>query len=197
MAKYVIRWTSLFPSSVTNTYHNSLPRKLIQQRLIPDLQHLSVLELGSGTGLVGLVCDLLGAAQVHLTDYHESVLKNVAINVQLNHSTRATVSKLDFVQVAQGLAPEWEEKQFDVVIASDLLYEMEHAEHLPVAVRKLMKGAFHFMIPLRPTHWNEVAHFEQKMADLGFLCSQTTETEVQEEEGPVRYRYYRFCLPSN
>lgn len=170
-------------------------RKLIQQNLIPNLATRKVLELGTGTGLVGLVCDLLGAPEVHLTDYHASVLKNVAINVELNKS-KAQVSKLDFCQVAAGHDPAWEGRKFDLVIASDLLYEMEHAEHLPVAVEKLMENEFYFMIPLRDTHWDEVNRFEERMSEVGLTLRRTVDIERQDEDAVVVYRYYEFCRAS-
>ncbi|KAL1927852.1 hypothetical protein VTP01DRAFT_3257 [Rhizomucor pusillus] len=168
-----------------------LTKKLIQQNLIPDITNRHILELATGTGLVGLACDKLGAAQVIMTDYHESVLKNAAINVQLNES-RATVQKLDFIEVARDEDPVWKGRTFDVVVASDLLYEMEHAEYLPIAVNKLMENEFYFMIPLRPTHWAEVERFEQGMERLGLLTRRVTELEKLEEEGMVRYRLYEF-----
>jgi predicted nicotinamide N-methyase len=164
---------------------------LLQQNSIPNIADYRILELGTGTGMVGLICDHLGAAEIHVTDYHPRVLENVAYNIQLNQS-KAQVSKLDFIQVAQGEAPEWEHVQYDIVIASDLLYEMDHAEHLPLAVNKLMKDVFYFMIPLRDTHWEEVNHFEKKMESLGFICRKTEDYEREEEEGLVRFRYYEF-----
>lgn len=163
----------------------------MQEKIVPNLNSSVVLELGTGTGMVGLICDHLGAEEIHVTDYHPRVLENVAYNVQLNQS-KAIVSKLDFIQVAKDEAPEWKDKKFDIVIASDLLYEMEHAEHLPIAVEKLMKNDFYFMIPLRYTHMEEVKHFEQKMMSLGLICRRTEDSEREEEEGLVQFRYYEY-----
>ncbi|KAI8642171.1 putative methyltransferase-domain-containing protein [Parasitella parasitica] len=168
-----------------------MAKKLLQQNIIPDISDCRVLELGTGTGMVGLICDHLGASEVHVTDYHPRVLENVAYNVELNQS-RAKVSKLDFIKVAKGECDEWHNQKFDVVIASDLLYEMEHAEHLPMAVEKLLKKDFYFMIPLRETHWQEVNHFEAKMRSLGFFIRKTQDSDREEEEGIVRFRYYEF-----
>lgn len=164
-------------------------RKLLQENLIPHLGESRVLELGSGTGMVGLVCDQLGAISVHMTDYHPRVLDNVAYNVKLNHS-KATVSKLDFIEIANSDEPQ---EAYDIVIASDLLYEIEHAQHLPVAVNKLMKNEFYFMIPLRSTHWEEVECFEDKMRSFNFTLIDKQDVQVEEElEGTVYYRYYCF-----
>ncbi|KAI8337997.1 putative methyltransferase-domain-containing protein [Chlamydoabsidia padenii] len=170
-----------------------LAKKLLQQNIIPDLPSRQVLELGTGTGLVGLVCEKMmgkdAVGQVTVTDYHPSVLKNVAINVALNDST-CQVSKLDFIQVATDT--EWHNKKYSVVIASDLLYEMDHAEYLPVAVEKLMENDFYFMIPLRDTHWNEVNRFEEKMEQIGLVQRLVKDKEIQEDEGIVKYRYYEY-----
>lgn len=168
-----------------------MAKKLLQQNIIPNLSDSCVLELGTGTGMVGLICDHLGAPEIHVTDYHPRVLENVAYNVNLNNS-RAIVSKLDFIHVAKDEAPEWKDKKFDIVIASDLLYEMEHAEHLPIAVEKLMKNDFYFMIPLRDTHWEEVEHFEAKMKSLGLVIRKCEDSEREEEEGLVQFRYYEY-----
>ncbi|KAI7897967.1 putative methyltransferase-domain-containing protein [Cokeromyces recurvatus] len=173
-----------------------MAKKLLQQNIIPNISECSVLELGTGTGMVGLVCDHLGAAEIHVTDYHPRVLENVAYNIKLNKS-RANVSRLDFIEVAKSVnSNEWQNIKFDVVIASDLLYEMEHAEYLPIAVEKLMKNDFYFMIPLRDTHWKEVNHFETKMESLGLICRKVEDYEREEEEGLVQFRYYEYtrCL---
>ncbi|KAI8077484.1 putative methyltransferase-domain-containing protein [Thamnidium elegans] len=168
-----------------------MAKKLLQEKIISNLNSSVVLELGTGTGMVGLICDHLGAAEIHVTDYHPRVLENVAYNVELNKS-KAIVSKLDFIEVANDQSPEWKDKKFDIIIASDLLYEMEHAEHLPIAVEKLMKNDFYFMIPLRYTHMEEVQHFEMKMMSLGLVCRRTEDSEREEEEGLVQFRYYEY-----
>ncbi|RCI06124.1 hypothetical protein CU098_013661 [Rhizopus stolonifer] len=163
-----------------------LAKKLLQENLIPHLGESRVLELGSGTGMVGLVCDQLGAISVHMTDYHPRVLDNVAYNVKLNHS-KATVSKLDFIEIANSDEPQ---EAYDIVIASDLLYEIEHAQHLPVAVNKLMKNEFYFMIPLRSTHWEEVECFEDKMRSFNFTLIDKQDVQVEEElEGTHQIKY--------
>ncbi|KAG1145497.1 hypothetical protein G6F37_001523 [Rhizopus arrhizus] len=171
-----------------------LAKKLLQENLIPHLPESKVLELGAGTGMVGLVCDQLGATSVHMTDYHPRVLENVAYNVRLNHS-QATTSKLDFIEIAHS---DDEQEQYDIVIASDLLYEIEHAQYLPVAVDKLTKNEFYFMIPLRDTHWKEVECFQEKMKLFNFILVDMQDIQVEEElEGLIYYRYYYYKRQSS
>lgn len=57
---------------------------MIDQKEI-DVVDKDVLELGSGTGLAGLVCAKMGARQVVMTDYHPVVIENANINIGLNN----------------------------------------------------------------------------------------------------------------
>ena len=94
-----------------------------------------VLELGCGTGALGLACAALGAASVWLTDVDEGALALARSNVALNAlDTRVThVGHLDVMQ------PEWEAAvaaagaaapvpvasgpTFDVVLAADIPFD--------------------------------------------------------------------------
>ncbi|KAI8579635.1 hypothetical protein K450DRAFT_240757 [Umbelopsis ramanniana AG] len=175
-----------------------LARKLIQENLIPDIGDARILELGTGTGMVGLMCAELGAREVYMTDYHPSVLKNVAGNIELNGCQNVQIHKLDFFEIA-GLTPrttpieDWENQTFDIVIGSDLLYEMDHALSLPHVVAKFMKDVFHFLIPLRARYQEEVVTFESKMTELGFTAVVQEDLEYEEQEAQIsQYRYYEW-----
>ncbi|KAI9305301.1 putative methyltransferase-domain-containing protein [Cunninghamella echinulata] len=177
-----------------------LSKKLIQENLISDIKNRPVLELGTGTGMIGIICEKLGAPEITLTDYHPKVLENAKINVELNECQDCYITPLDFIEFAkQSLSNnnnddhnEWKDKKYSVVIASDLLYEMDHAEHLPIAVEKLMENDFYFLIPLRDTHWKEVNRFEEKMKEIGLYQRIKQDTILQEDEGVVKYRYYEY-----
>lgn len=125
---------------------------------------LKVLELGSGTGLVGLtaghvlasILSWLGSlvsidVEIILTDYHPEVLHNLRSNLELNKtrftlpenctsSLKVQVMKLDWRElegsalVAAGLTG-----AFDVILGSDLVYEPEHAIWASNAVRYFLK----------------------------------------------------------
>jgi predicted nicotinamide N-methyase len=64
------------------------------------IQNFSVLELGSGCGLTGLVAAAIGAQSVIQTDYNDAVLENLNGNILLNKeyflNCDVSVSKLDF-----------------------------------------------------------------------------------------------------
>lgn len=83
------------------------------------LTDAKVVELGSGTGVVGLACAALGARTVLLTDL-EYTLANVRRNVQLNAlEARASAVQLDWTQAAL-------DSQFvgdvDVIVAADVVW---------------------------------------------------------------------------
>ncbi|KAJ1973076.1 hypothetical protein H4R35_004315 [Dimargaris xerosporica] len=83
----------------------------------------AVLELGSGTGLLGLTCALLASPRVTMTDFHPDVLALLATNVKLNESrtkTLPTVTTLDWENfTASALA----HHRNSVVLGADLVYD--------------------------------------------------------------------------
>lgn len=66
----------------------------IRTELYKDFQNQTVLELGAGTGLVGITCNLLGA-RVTLTD-QKAVLSLLQENVQKNCIDNCTVQELNW-----------------------------------------------------------------------------------------------------
>jgi hypothetical protein len=143
-----------------------------------ESKRISVLEFGSGTGLVGLVAaQVLArqgvAADVVLTDFHQLVLDNLKNNVAANmkdlEDTRVNVGirALDWEAVHGGRVDRQEEELYDVCLGADIVYAPEHAAWLASCVRKFLRKpvdgeldserpAFHLVIPLRPTHLIEV-----------------------------------------
>lgn len=93
----------------------------------------SVLELGSGTGLAGLVAAALWSTDVVLTDLPE-ILPNLAQNAETNkfavesRGGSVTIEELNWadVQPHQG--------NYEVVMAVDALYSIEHAGLLAPAI---------------------------------------------------------------
>lgn len=108
----------------------------LQSIAATHLSHLSapsVLELGSGTGLAGLVAAALWSTDVVLTDLPE-ILPNLAKNAETNKSTvelrggSVSFESLNWadVQPQQG--------NYEIVMAVDALYSVEHAGLLAPAI---------------------------------------------------------------
>lgn len=83
----------------------------------PDLKDKSVLELGAGTGLSGLVAASLGARVVQ-TDYSYEALALCRRNAAANDISGVEWRWGDWRSW-------WDDETFDIVIAADILYESD------------------------------------------------------------------------
>lgn len=137
---------------------------------------LRALELGAGTGLVGLSFAALQgeSATVHLTDLPEIVpnlAHNAALNVELLNRTGATVTTglLDW-SVTPSPLPIAEE-QFDVILAADPLYSPKHPKWLVDTIKPWLSRALDARVvvemPLRDAYLPQVKEFRQRMGELG------------------------------
>jgi methylase of polypeptide subunit release factors len=57
---------------------------LIEEGYLNHLDNLRVLDLGSGSGIIGILCGYLGAKEVTLSDYSHSAVQQALKNAQLN-----------------------------------------------------------------------------------------------------------------
>ena len=95
-----------------------------------------VLELGAGTGAVGLTCAALGASSVTMTDRDEAALALMHTNARINGHYDASstcevcVQGLDWGDPATYI----QGASYDLVVAADVLYLPEHCAALPDAV---------------------------------------------------------------
>jgi predicted nicotinamide N-methyase len=130
----------------------------------PTSTTLRVLELGAGTGLVGLALTRLlhlrgQATHTVVTDFYPSVLENLRRNVTMNFpghpqdchntgspSSSVTVEFLNWEQLANtsdsvdGLeAAAALGAPFDVLIGADIIYEAEHARWIHGCVTRLLR----------------------------------------------------------
>lgn len=168
-----------------------LTSKLLLSDFVEIPVNSKILELGSGTGLVGLVLSK-HHSDVTLTDYHPSVLSNLRENVQLNASG-AKVMQLDWTWFkGEQLSSEVEalRHSIDFLVASDVLYSIEHAECVPRVIKHLLKpsGRVLIVIPLRPRYTEEVSVFQELMANY---------TVLYEQEYYDPYNQSQFKLPSS
>ena len=143
--------------------------------------HFRVLELGSGTGLVGLtVAKLLLlrniAAKVVLSDFYPSVLQNLKVNIDTNFpqidlsSVSVDECRLDwelFSNDPKSRTDSLLSRPFDMIFGADIIYEPNHALWIKECLNFLLRrpdfsydpsatglppAFFHLVIPLRRTH---------------------------------------------
>jgi ETFB lysine methyltransferase len=114
-------WADVWPSSI-----------ILAEKLL-DLKGSgrTALELGCGVGLSTLAATSAGF-DVLSTDYYEDALDVTRANVFRNLGTLARTRLVDWRHFPEDLG------RFDLVFASDVLYEKEYAELLPVLLRRLL-----------------------------------------------------------
>ncbi|XP_028775605.1 protein N-lysine methyltransferase METTL21A-like [Neltuma alba] len=137
----------------------------------PNRRPLNILELGSGTGIVGIVAAITLGANVTATD-----LPHVVPNIQFNANANAGVlaSSGGAVNVAPlrwGHADDVEVigRDFDVILASDVVYHDHLYEPLLQTLRMLLAGnqrrkAVFVMAHLR--RWKKESVFFKKARKL-------------------------------
>jgi ETFB lysine methyltransferase len=99
-------WAELWPSA----------RVLAEHVLTMRGDKRSLLDLGCGSGLVATSASLAGFA-VTVSDYYDDALRFARVNVQRNGGEPARSLLLDWRKLPARL------QRFDVVVASDVLYE--------------------------------------------------------------------------
>jgi predicted nicotinamide N-methyase len=134
------------------------------------------LELGSGTGLVGMSFAALHgkSATTHLTDLPTIVpnlAHNVALNDELFTTTAATVTTgvLDWsIAPDQPLAPA---EQYDLILAADCMYSPNHPTWLVNTISRLLSrdlGARVVVeVPLRDAYIPQIHDFRKRMEQVG------------------------------
>jgi predicted nicotinamide N-methyase len=114
-------WADVWPSSIV------LAEKLLK---LDGAGHLA-LELGCGVGLNTLAATSAGF-DVLATDYYQDALDVTRANIFRNLGTLARTRLVDWRHLPDDLGT------FDLVFASDVLYEKEYAELLPVLLDRLL-----------------------------------------------------------
>lgn len=151
-------WADLWPSAL------GLSQYLLREKTMQPEQ--TVLEIGCGLGLCGLVAASLGA-QVTLSDYMLEPLEVARYLWLLNREEEPNLLQLDWRYPPPHL-------QFDVLLASDVSYETRAHEPLIEAIRKLLRPGGKLLLsePRRAT----ANAFFSALAQRGFL------TEKKEEK---------------
>lgn len=103
-------WADVWPSA----------RVLAERVIGMRVEDRRFLELGCGAGLVSVAAGLAGF-DVTATDYYDDALRFTALNVLLNTGALIDTRKADWRHFPHDMG------RFQLVVASDVLYEREHA----------------------------------------------------------------------
>jgi predicted nicotinamide N-methyase len=110
-------WADLWPSA----------RILAEELAVMRLRGQRVLELGCGLGVVAIGA-VLGGAEVTATDYYEDAPRFAQVNVAEATGARIATRMVNWVDMPRDLG------KFDVVLASDVLYEHRYASLVANAI---------------------------------------------------------------
>lgn len=161
---------------------------------------LQVLELGSGTGLVGLAMAALGA-DVVLTDLpsiHENLARNATDNATTTekHGGSTRTGTLDWTQptscevYTDGLVTETLEaatSKFPVILAADSLYSPEHPRMLVDTIAAWLSSDADSQViaefPYREAYLPEIKDFRQRMECLGLQILEEGEESGYDDWG--------------
>lgn len=149
-----------------------LSKRLLQLPLPHFAPGARILELGSGTGLVGLSAAGTWDVPVLLTDLPE-IVPNLRRNVDANRAilkSKVDVAVLDWRDDAGGRK---ECEKFDVVLAADPIYSPEHpalvAGMVDVWMKKGPQARAVVEIPLRDGFGREREGFKECMSAKGLV----------------------------
>ncbi|KAI5954105.1 rrg1 [Candida margitis] len=146
-----------------------------------------VLELGSGTGLVGMCCCLMGMVTT-LTDLPQ-IVPNLQTNLKLNNLENYSCAELDWS--APGSSPVYG-KSFSTVVVSDPVYSSQHPHWVVNMISLFLNDDINnnsvlIEVPLRPSFENERQLLWKLMSD------QFVEVESEIEDGYDDFGEMKFC----
>lgn len=166
---------------------------LLARRLIDLQQHLPqpcsrVLELGAGTGLVGIAAACAWAANVTLTDLSE-ILPNLQKNIDGNREMiegrggTARAQLLDWSDMENGALKV--NDRFLIILAADPLYSPDHPRMLADTVHQYLQrtsqARFVIMFPLRKEYHHEREDLKTLLNDIGLQITEEGPQSGQED----------------
>jgi ETFB lysine methyltransferase len=117
-------WADIWPSAIVLARHVASMRGARR----------SLLELGCGAGLVAAAATL-GGFEVTATDYYEDSLRFTRVNVMRNTGLDPPVRLVDWRNLPTDLGT------FDLVVASDVLYEHQYGPLVAAAIARTLDPA--------------------------------------------------------
>ena len=116
-------WADVWPSA----------RVLAERLLMTPVDDRRLLEIGCGSGLVSVAAAMAGF-DVTATDYYDEALRFTALNVLVNTGVLIETRTADWRRFPHDLG------RFELVVASDVLYEQEHAALIASVLDRTLLG---------------------------------------------------------
>jgi ETFB lysine methyltransferase len=116
-------WADIWPSA----------RVLAERIAIEPVNDRRYLELGCGAGLVSVAAAMAGF-DITATDYYDEALRFTALNVLVNTGVLIDTRIADWRRFPHDIG------RFDLVVASDVLYEPAHAALIAAVLDRTLNG---------------------------------------------------------
>ncbi|MFL5746237.1 MAG: 50S ribosomal protein L11 methyltransferase [Niastella sp.] len=97
------------PKMSFGTGHHATTHLMIQSMQQLSFDGKNVLDFGTGTGVLAILAERLGAASITAIDNDEWSINNAAENIALNHCSNITLSQADSLQMST---------EFDIILAN-------------------------------------------------------------------------------
>lgn len=148
-----------------------------------EIEGKRILEVGCGIALSSLLLNQRHA-DITATDYHPEAGLFLAQNVMLNKGKAIPFVRTDWADKESKLG------KFDVIIGSDLLYEIDHIELLSNFIYQHSQPRCEIIIidPGRGQH----ARFSKKMVSLGYSHSQAKPGNTDYLQQPFKGQILRY-----
>jgi ribosomal protein L11 methyltransferase len=105
----VIHELVITPKMSFGTGHHATTYMMLQAMKDLDFRERRVLDFGTGTGVLAILAERLGAAEILAMDNDDWSIENASENVAANHCTRITVRKADSIPAGE---------PFDIILAN-------------------------------------------------------------------------------
>lgn len=148
-----------------------------------DIQGKRILEAGCGMALSSLLLNSR-LADITATDYHPEAQNYLDINVKLNGGNPIAFERCDWADKGDRLG------SFDLIIGSDLLYELDHPGLLSAFIDNHANPVCEVII-VDPGRAQQ-SSFRKKMEAFGYSCSQTRPADQTYLTEPFRGKILRF-----
>jgi predicted nicotinamide N-methyase len=150
-----------------------------------------ILELGAGTGLVGIAAACTWHIDVELTDLPE-IVPNLQRNVDSNkhlaqsHSVHMTARALDWSD--NNCLPDDESEKFVIILAADPIYSPDHSGMLVNTIQRWLanddQACFILELPLRDAYIKEREDVKLRLKTIGMqLVDEGIETGFDDWQG--------------
>ena len=150
-----------------------LAKRLAASGRLSTAERPQVLELGAGTGLVGIAMACLWQTDVTLTDLAD-IVPNLRRNVDSNEHLMAEANgtmKTAILDWSNQIMIPGSPMKFDIVIAADPIYSPEHPGILVSTISKWLKtdneARFILELPLREHYRSERLRLEELLMGIG------------------------------